>query len=1006
VVSRPPVKRARGLPPIADGSPVLLPSLGKHLPPLWSVIGATSEKAAKADDAEISYAMWNNRITPLFPSFTPAVLDKLRALVLRKYRRRLFKEFLFYLRKTFKRILSRFLQSYDHLYDCLYAKRLGGLISHRSTYVIGTKCSSLDAYEIESIKNYLASDLFIRLREEIRLGLHSLHCLCESSFFSWNSGSALFFWRWENSLHHIAKFGFAPQLQDELPSNFRKPRKPSQLVRDKILSKILKSIKRGYLIPASLPEVKNLIDYFAVPKADDIRLVLNGSSCGLNSSTWASNFWLPNSNTMVRQLGFNYKSVDLDLGEMFLNFPLSPLLRSYSGMDVTFFKDEIEKNLPWFHFESTSKRAIVVNTRNWMGLRPSPEWSCKFYYLAEEFLRGNERSPNNPLRWDRIILNLIGQDDYIPSYPNVMKWNDLEDRQAGNIIAYVDDLRVIGWDLNHAWNIAHLVASRIQFLGIQDASRKRRIDNGPWAGSVFKTSTTRIQKTVTSEKWLKAKGYVKTIRDMIDESKDQSLNYKFLERVRGFLCHLALTYDIIFPYLKGFHLTLCSYLPKRDEAGWKMKDLEWIAHLQSLKANNKISDIEIEQALNFKYDPKSRPTSIIPVPRFYSCLKALETFFEMDTPPVMTERTNQVQLVIYGFVDASKSGFGSSMDYASSIKYRIGTWSSDTDDESSNFREFNNLVETLEFEASKNRLNDSTIIMATDNSTVESCIFKGNSSNEKLFNLIVRFKNLQLKTGSKFIVTHVSGKRMQAQGTDGISRGHLREGVSLGKAMLTYCPWNLNALQRHPPLKESLYSIFGPGIEFLSPSDWFTRGHDHKNTYTDDFGFHRINVSPGVFIWHPPPAAADAALEELRKARLKRQDSTHIVIIPRLFTTSWLRQLHKTADIVFHLPNCHSFWPKEMLEPLTFGILFPYSKHYPWQLRGTPKLFHSQRQVHRMLQEDHLDGGSVLRELYSSLAKIPTLSARMVRRVLFFGSKHQVSRPPSRGGNKRRKPNQ
>jgi hypothetical protein len=32
-------------------------------------------------------------------------------------------------------------------------------------------------------------------------------------------------------------------------------------------------------------------------------------------------------------------------------------------------------------------------------------------------------------------------------------------------------------------------------------------------------------------------------------------------------------------------------------------------------------------------------------------------------------------------------------------------------------------------------------------------------------------------------------------------------------------------------------------------------------------------LKPGTFLWAPPPAAADAALEELCKARHKRQTS-------------------------------------------------------------------------------------------------------------------------------------
>jgi len=71
--------------------------------------------------------------------------------------------------------------------------------------------------------------------------------------------------------------------------------------------------------------------------------------------------------------------------------------------------------------------------------------------------------------------------------------------------------------------------------------------------------------------------------------------------------------------------------------------------------------------------------------------------------------------------------------------------------------------------------------MATDNSTVEAAIQKGNSSSEKLFDLVVlRFRNMEITSVSKFLLAHVSGDRMQSQGTDGISRGSLREGVSLG----------------------------------------------------------------------------------------------------------------------------------------------------------------------------------------------------------------------------------
>ena len=41
---------------------------------------------------------------------------------------------------------------------------------------------------------------------------------------------------------------------------------------------------------------------------------------------------------------------------------------------------------------------------------------------------------------------------------------------------------------------------------------------------------------------------------------------------------------------------------------------------------------------------------------------------------------------------------------------------------------------------------------------------------------------------------------MIEQGTDGISRGNLSEGVMAGEKMLNFIPLNLGAVERHPPL--------------------------------------------------------------------------------------------------------------------------------------------------------------------------------------------------------------
>jgi hypothetical protein len=128
---------------------------------------------------------------------------------------------------------------------------------------------------------------------------------------------------------------------------------------------------------------------------------------------------------------------------------------------------------------------------------------------------------------------------------------------------------------------------------------------------------------------------------------------------------------------------------------------------------------------------------------------------------------------------------------------------------------------------------------------------------------------------------------MVAQGTDGVSQGHLKEGVSTGESMLSFISLHLLALQRSETLKDWIKSWLGNQAEFLEPEDWFERGHDMSGGCKDSKGYWRPKILPGTFVWTSPPAAANVALEELQKARIKRQDSLHVIVIPRLLKPKW-----------------------------------------------------------------------------------------------------------------------
>ena len=150
-----------------------------------------------------------------------------------------------------------------------------------------------------------------------------------------------------------------------------------------------------------------------MPKGeDDIRMVFNGSSCGLNSVLFASNFGLPSSSTMTRLLSFGYKVVDMDIGEMFLNFPLHQSLRPSSGIDLSPLRLTLKNKDMIPPFTLSDRRLSATWSSLWFGLRPSPECACTYYYLAEEVIRSNHKDLSNPLRWDSVVLNLIGNDDY------------------------------------------------------------------------------------------------------------------------------------------------------------------------------------------------------------------------------------------------------------------------------------------------------------------------------------------------------------------------------------------------------------------------------------------------------------------------------------------------------------------------------------------------------------------------------------------------------------------
>ena len=200
---------------------------------------------------------------------------------------------------------------------------------------------------------------------------------------------------------------------------------------------------------------------------------------------------------------------------------------------------------------------------------------------------------------------------------------------------------------------------------------------------------------MSKEKWEKAKGYLEKILTVMEDNS-ADLSYKYLEQVRGFLVNLSMKFvkcQAISSYLKGLHLILSSHLPQRDMRGWKRGDKDCLLYVAHEVETGRMTQEGAHQAL---HTPESTdipiPESVAPLPMMKSDFSVLLKLFESSSPPKVTVRCSKIFYVLYGFADASGSGFGSSMLTKDGISLRIGTWGKDDEENSSNWREFENVV--------------------------------------------------------------------------------------------------------------------------------------------------------------------------------------------------------------------------------------------------------------------------------------------------------------------------
>jgi hypothetical protein len=800
---------------------------------------------------------------------------------------------------------------------------------------------------------YMRTDKAIRkdIRRSVDAASDCITRAANASTWSWDDGSRPFFWRWGDDYWEESRDGTKIWIKDDLP-NYSKKQKVSKEkhIRMKEQEKVQKVRGRRYIVKG---KVISITSFFSVPKGKwDIRMVYNGTSCGLNDSVYAPWFALPTVDSHLRAVDIGTYMADCDIGEMFLNFMLDVNLRAYAGVDLTeLFPVDANGNILWERWE-----------RMLMGFKPSPYCTTRSMRRIEEKLKGPRGEEENVFRWDRVEMNLPGSTSYDTSKPWVFKVRK-DGTMASDLFIYIDDLRPTAPTKEECWDSAHQVCCRLTWFGIQDAPRKRREASqtpGAWAGTIIHTSNGMVTVLVSQDKWDKTKKWINWMSDVL--SRGNEISHKELERCRGFLIYVSRTYKAFVPYLRGIHKTIDSWRGYRNEDGWKMTELEIR------------TAVEADEEFRVNEDAKEHGELVTAVPRLINDVNALKRLTKDDAPPKVVKRRKKSGSVCYGFGDASGQGFGNAIEVNGLSYSEYGTWNKEIESKHSNYKELRNLVNAIKNAYQGGLLKDAEIFLFTDNFVAECAFYNGGSNvNKELNELVFELWNLQMKGDFTLHVYHVAGTRMIESGIDGLSRGDKLEGVGLGKTLKTFVPIHLSAVERSSGILDWIETWWDKDemgdLKYMKPIDWFAD-----------------SMKGGNFFWDIAPAAGQVAVEQICTHVHGRPDTLHIIAIPRLCTSMWRKQLNKVADLIIQVQPKEDFWGKSQHEPLLIAFYFPIlptlRKYRPWQLKGTELVDRTRRKLQRMQETSESVDWSCLRELLFLSREVLTMPDGLARELL------------------------
>jgi hypothetical protein len=288
---------------------------------------------------------------------------------------------------------------------------------------------------------------------------------------------------------------------------------------------------------------------------------------------------------------------------------------------------------------------------------------------------------------------------------------------------------------------------------------------------------------------------------------------------------------------------------------------------------------------------------------------------------------------------------------------------------SSNERELLNLVLKIEQLHAEGKVNPGTeFFLFTDNWSAEAAFYRGSAKSKSMLALMLRLHKICMNGQSFIHIIWVSGKRMIAQGTDGLSRSDYSTGVMRGQPMLEHIPLNLSAYDRQPQCTLTFLREITDDEKFrqLEPKEWYTVPFDQD----------------GSFLWFPPPCIADVAIFQMAESFHVRPWNLHVLMIPQLMTGFWRKMILKSTDFFVVLPFDEQLWPIETEhEPLTIAVCFPTLNRNPWRVKRSDLLLRREHELQSLRKRGLPHTRYYLRKLWlqaRTLQPMPTGLARLM----------------------------